>query len=92
MPLIENEFIPTKEQYATLMDCKIMDFAQHITNLIYERNSLLQENKELKERIDQLEKHNQEMFRLSQEGHQNWVQALLNGDLVINTDKQDTEN
>lgn len=70
-----NEFLDRIEEFFDIVDALKVAY--------YENMRLRQENKELKERLDEHNKQIMEMAEMSEQGTKNWINAILEGKIKL---------
>ena len=79
---MDKDYIPTMEE-------KIEDFfdiMDSLRSIYYENFRLKQENTKLREECQKRYEQIMDMSRMSQEGLNNWIQAMLDGKIKLNND------
>lgn len=70
-----NEFLNPIEEFFDIVDALKVAY--------YENIRLRQENKELKERLDEHHKQIMRMAEMSEQGTRNWINAILDGKIKL---------
>lgn len=70
-----NEFLDRIEEFFDIVDALKVAY--------YENIRLRQENKELKERLDEHHKQIMRMANMSEQGTRNWINAILEGKIKL---------
>lgn len=70
-----NEFLDRIEEFFDIVDALKVAY--------YENIRLRQENKELKERLDEHHKQIMRMASMSEQGTRNWINAILEGKIKL---------
>lgn len=70
-----NEFLDRIEEFFDIVDALKVAY--------YENIRLRQENKELKERLDEHHKQIMRMAEMSEQGTRNWINAILEGKIKL---------
>lgn len=70
-----NEFLDHIEEFFDIVDALKVAY--------YENIRLRQENKELKERLDEHNKQIMRMAEMSEQGTRNWINAILEGKIKL---------
>ncbi len=70
-----NEFLDRIEEFFDIVDALKVAY--------YENMRLHQENKELKERLDEHNKQIMKMAEMSEQGTKNWINAILEGKIKL---------
>ena len=70
-----NEFLDHIEEFFDIVDALKVAY--------YENIRLRQENKELKERLDEHHKQIMRMANMSEQGTKNWINAILEGKIKL---------
>ena len=79
---MDKDYIPTMEE-------KIEDFfdiMDSLRSIYYENFRLKQENTKLREECQKRYEQIMDMSRISQEGLNNWIQAMLDGKIKLSND------
>ena len=79
---MDKDYIPTIEE-------KIEDFfdiMDSLRSIYYENFRLKQENAKLREECQKRYEQIMDMSRMSQEGLNNWIQAMLDGKIKLSND------
>ena len=79
---MDKDYIPTMEE-------KIEDFfdiMDSLRSIYYENFRLKQENAKLREECQKRYEQIMDMSRMSQEGLNNWIQAMLDGKIKLSND------
>lgn len=72
---MNNEFLDRIEEFFDIMETLRVAY--------YENIKLRQENKELKERLDEHHKQIMRMAEMSEQGTRNWINAILEGKIKL---------
>lgn len=72
---MNNEFLDRIEEFFDIVDTLKVAY--------YENIRLRQENKELKERLDEHHKQIMRMANMSEQGTRNWINAILEGKIKL---------
>ena len=70
-----NEFLDRIEEFFDIVDALKVAY--------YENMRLRQENKDLKERLDEHHKQIMRMAEMSEQGTRNWINAILEGKIKL---------
>jgi regulator of replication initiation timing len=70
-----NEFLDRIDEFFDIMETLRVAY--------YENIQLRQENKELKERLDEHHKQIMRMAEMSEQGTRNWINAILEGKIKL---------